>query len=107
MAEARTIHWPGYSGQKYLYYIYPIGEDFGEMPGNYIFAKETKPGHHTPIYAGETGDLSERFDNHHKMHCILRNGATHIHVHASSEDEEVRCAEEADIIAKWGPGCNG
>ena len=38
---------------------------------NYLFARKTEKGTFTPIYAGETGDISERFDNHHKMPCII------------------------------------
>jgi hypothetical protein len=102
-----TIDWPGASGQTYRYWIYRMGTALQAKPGNYIFAKETSPGRWAPIYAGETGDLDLRFDNHHKATCITRNGATHIHAHVSSADEKVRRAEEADIVAKWNPTCNG
>ena len=102
-----TIEWAGKSGRTYKYWIHPIGTNFKAVPGNYIFAKETSPGRHMPIYIGETGDLSERFDNHHKMPCIRRQGATHIHVHTTSGGQAVRQREEADLIAKWRPICNG
>ena len=62
----RIIHWSGLSGRQYEYRIYPLGTNFKAVPGNYIFAKETAQGRHSPIYIGETADLSERFDNHHK-----------------------------------------
>jgi len=102
-----TINWAGKTGQTYLYYIYPIGSSLKQVPGNYIFAKQTQPGRWTPIYAGETGDLSERFDHHHKMACILQRGATHIHAHASSSDVAKRRLEEKDITDRWNPPCNG
>lgn len=102
----KTIIWTGASGVQYKYWIHPIGTDFKAVPGNYIFARETEPGRHSPIYIGETSDLSERFDNHHKMHCIKRNGATHIHVHQSSNVKEERRQEESDLIARWNPHCN-
>jgi hypothetical protein len=105
--NVKNIIWEGSSGNRYKYWIYPIDTSFKSVPGNYIFAKETRPGTHTPIYAGETSDLSERFDNHHKMLCIKRNGATHIHVHKSDISASTRRAEEADIIRKWNPTCNG
>ena len=104
--QTQTIQWPGQSGSEYKYWIYPIGTGFKEVPGNYIFAKETRPNTWTPIYIGETGDLSERFDNHHKMPCIKRQGATHIHVHTSSANAAVRRTEETDLIIKWDPPCN-
>jgi hypothetical protein len=107
MSTARTIVWPGLSGIQYQYWIYPISDFlFKAEPGNYIFARE-QPDGHVAIYAGETCNLSERFDNHHKLRCILRHGATHIHAHVSAYDDEVRRYEEADIIARWQPLCNG
>ena len=105
MSEPETIVWDGRSGRKYTYWIYRIGTDFNPAPGNYIFARGVGNSY-SPIYVGESGDLSERFDNHHKMACIKRNGATHIHVHANA-NENARLAEEFDIVAKWDPVCNG
>jgi hypothetical protein len=105
MAE-RTIDWDGQSGRKYKYWIYELGTTFKQVPGNYIFARETEPRTFGPIYIGETGDLSERFDNHHKMPCIRKNGATHICAHESSANEKERKAEEADLLAYWSPICN-
>ena len=105
MAE-QTIKWVGRSGKEYTYWIYDIGATFGKSPANYVFAKETKPDTLLAIYIGETGDISERFDNHHKMPCIRQNGATYICAHTSSGDKEVRCEEESDLIANYHPVCN-
>ena len=104
--QAQTFKWPGDSGIEYQYWIYPIGASFKKVPGNYVFAEKTPAGRWTPIYIGETGDLSERFDHHHKMRCIKWNSATHIHVHTSSSDEKARRTEETDLIMKWNPSCN-
>ena len=105
MAE-KTIDWEGASGKKYKYWIYDIGTTFNKSPANYVFAKATKPDALRAIYVGETGDISERFDDHHKMTCIRDNGATHICVHKSSDDKKVRCEEESDLIANYHPVCN-
>ena len=105
MAE-QTIKWIGQSGKEYTYWIYKINTTFSEVPANYIFAKETKPETLLAIYIGETGDISERFDYHHKMDCICQKGATHICVHKASDDKGVRCEEEADLIANYLPYCN-
>lgn len=105
MAE-QTIEWVGQSKTKYKYWVYKIGATFKKAPANYVFAKETDPETLLPIYIGETEDISERFDNHHKMPCILENGATHICVHKSSDDKKVRCEEESDLIANYHPICN-
>jgi hypothetical protein len=102
-----TIKWPGKSGKTYQYWIYPLPPNFSSEPGNYIFAKQTSPGKWTPVYIGQTDDLSERFDDHHKMPCIKSHGATHIHAHKNTNGETTRKAEEADLIARWNPPCNG
>lgn len=102
---AETFEWEGISGGKYKYWIYEIGHEFAAQPANYIFAQE-RPGTWRPIYVGQTGDLSERFDYHHKMDCIRGNGSTHIHAHKSSADEAVRQAEETDLVRRLSPVCN-
>jgi hypothetical protein len=106
MAEVQAIDWPGLSGKTYRYWIYPIGTTFDGKPGNYAFAKESSPNTWVSVYFGQTGDLSERFENHHKASCARRNGATHIHVHMNKDGEAARLREERDLIAKWRPVCN-
>lgn len=102
-----TINWPGQSGTQYQYWIHPIGTEFVPKPGNYVFAKEVRPHHWVPIYIGQTSNLAERFDNHHQMDAIKREGATHIHVHTSSEKQQVRLDEETDLCRRWKTPCNG
>ena len=105
MTDVPTIKWLGASGAEYTYWIYPLGKTF-TGPGNYIFAKETRPGYYAVIYVGETGDLSSRFNDHHRQECISKNGATHFHVHRGSDDGQVRRNEETDIRNQWNPPCN-
>lgn len=100
------INWPGVSGKSYEYYIHPLNTEFKAAPGNYCIAKEIEPGRFRPLYFGETANLSERFDNHHKWPCFIRNGATHIHAHVNLY-QEARLSEESDLIRKWDPTCNG
>ena len=107
MAEILTINWAGTSGKKYTYWIYEIGTSFKSIPGNYIFAKETKPNTWAAVYIGQTSDLSERLDNHDEMPCVKRNGGTHIHAHVNNGEPAVRLAEERDLISRWSPTCNG
>ena len=107
MADAPTIDWADKSGRTYRYWIYEYPASLKAEAGNYIFAKESTPGRWTPIYIGQTGNLDERFDDHHKMPCIKRNGATHIHAQMNNGGETARLAEEADLIARWNPTCNG
>lgn len=107
MADERTIQWEGQSGRSYKHWIYTIGTSFQDKGGNYIYAKETKPKHWVPVYIGE-GNLADRsdLDDHHKAGCIRRNGATHIHAHLNS-DEQDRLAEERDLVERLKPVCNG
>jgi predicted GIY-YIG superfamily endonuclease len=103
--EARTILWPGQSGNKYNYSIYEIGTNFNDVAGNYVYAEETKPNSWSPKYFGQTNNLKNRLSNHEKETCATRNGATHIHVHANSS-ETSRLSEEKDLIVNWKPPCN-
>lgn len=103
---ADTIIWTGASGKEYQYWIYPLNTKLDQKPGNYCVARESQPGRFIPLYFGETADLSERFDNHHKAPCFARNGATHVHAHLNAS-QDARLTEEADLIKRWNPTCNG
>ena len=106
MKATRTCVWQGASGRSYEYWVYPWPTEFKNVPGNYIFAKVNSRNLWEAVYIGETSDLSERFDKHHAMPCINRNGVTHIHVHANNDGATARRKEEADLIAKYSPVCN-
>lgn len=98
--------WTGASGTRYQYWVYPADQEFDAVPGNYIFVALVS-NEWIPIYAGQTKDLSERLDDHHKEQCIDRHGATHIHVRVNNGDEQARLDEEDDIIRNYQPPCNG
>lgn len=106
MDDAKQIKWPGQSGREYVYWIYPIGTSFKELPGNYVFARESRPGYWVPVYMGQTENLNQRLENHEKEACARRNGATHIHAHTNSAGEASRRAEERDLVTRWKPVCN-
>jgi predicted GIY-YIG superfamily endonuclease len=100
------IYWKGASGERYGYWIHIIGATFEDSPGNYIYAKETRPGYWSPVYIGQTSSLADRLADHENETCAKRNGATHIHTHTSSEVDRVRISEETDLIKVWNPICN-
>ncbi|MCA8899725.1 MAG: GIY-YIG nuclease family protein [Hyphomonas sp.] len=102
---ASTIDWEGASGKKYRYEIHPMSASFVAKAGNYVFAKETNPGYWAPVYIGQTENLSERFDSHHKIDAARRNGATHIHAHLNPYKSD-RLDEETDLVRRWNPPCN-
>ena len=105
MAKEGTIIWKGKSGNEYRYDIYPINTQFNNVPANYVFMKKLENGNYTCIYFGITKDLSERFDNHHAMPCIKKNGATHVGIHQNSKETD-REKQESDLLASYNTVCN-
>ena len=91
---ADEVVWTGESGTRYTYYVH-----------SWPISCTNAQNQWEPIYIGQTGDLSERFDSHHAMDCIDREGATHIHVHLNSSAEETRREEERDLIDSYDPPC--
>jgi hypothetical protein len=101
MAKIGTMSVVGKSGTKYVFNLYPIGTNFKAVGAVYIITKRTaKPdggGNHTSLYVGETGDLSTRFDDHHKQSCFDRNGANCIGAHQDGSADS-RLSKESDIL---------
>ena len=108
MAEPE-IYWTGASQKRYGYWSYPLlftcnaGQN-----GNYIFTKVVN-NVWVPIYIGQ-GDLNERINDPTHSECAAAKGATHVHVHTNSSEQD-RLVEEADILANhpnaYAPtGCN-
>lgn len=105
MAKETSVTLKGASGRAYEFDVFPWGTSFKPLGGIYTVLKKIPPNFHIQ-YVGQTGDLSSRFDNHHKQSLFDRNGKTHIAVHLESS-EPMRLAKEADLIASYNPGCNG
>jgi hypothetical protein len=98
MAEHLICNWTGASGASYKFYIWELPVNFNEgQNGNYIYSKRNAAGRWVPIYIGQ-GDLKDRSENHHKSSCISSKGATHIHVHLNSTEND-RLTEEQDLLA--------
>ncbi len=111
MANSEKCTWVGDSGTEYSYFVHALPVNFDpNQSGNYIFSKKNDRGKWVPIYIGE-GDLAERVnDNHHQAACIVRKGATHVHVHLNA-NKASRKAEEEDLLARYTnaytpSGCN-
>lgn len=62
-------------------------------------------GDYSILYIGQTGNLSERFDNHHQAQCFNRNGKTHVAVRGEGSEQR-RLAIETDLIRKYQTSCN-
>jgi hypothetical protein len=109
MAKIGTATAKGISGTSYSFNVYPITESFKAIGAVYIITKRTpKPdggGEHKFVYIGQTGDLSERFNDHHKDACFQKQGANYIWVHAN-QSEERRFDIETDLCRYHDAPCN-
>jgi hypothetical protein len=109
MGKIADATFTGASGKKYSFEVYPFGTTFTAVGAVYAFTVRTVSkgkGTHSFVYIGQTGDLSERFENHHKAKCITKNNPTCICVHGDS-NEKSRLDIEADLLAKNTTLCNG
>lgn len=99
----------GKSGSVYGFDVYTYDTTFNAVRAVYAVTNRHQNNAgtmtHTLIYVGQTGDLSERFDDHHKARCFERNGANCIGVHRDN-DEDSRLSKEADLLEQWSTSCN-
>ncbi|MFA7682413.1 MAG: hypothetical protein WCX61_05290 [Candidatus Peribacteraceae bacterium] len=110
-AKIGTVTFTGKSGNTYEFGIYLIDTSFKKNYGAVYFItrryKKTDGGHsHKEIYVGQTSDLSERFDDHHKWDCFVKNGANCACIYGEG-NELVRLRIEQDLIKNYDPPCNG
>ncbi|MBN2357011.1 hypothetical protein JXO59_12920 [candidate division KSB1 bacterium] len=103
MMHTTTINWAGASGNKYLYWIYPIDASIKDHPGNFILSKRTQYGFWIPCFVGETEHLKKCLRWLENDSVVRRFGATHVHVHLSAESEAARKAEVQDLLRMWNP----
>jgi len=89
---------------QYDYYI--VTSPLPAAAGNYCFAVRSPDGLFTPLYFGETGDLSTRFRDHHTLDAALQLGMTHLLAARVAGGVDVRCQEEEDLISFWNPVLN-
>lgn len=101
MSQKSSITATGASGITYTFTLHALNTNFRAVGGVYLILKQN-----TVLYVGQTGDLSGRFDAHHKQLCWLRNGADRMAVIGLSTEKE-RLALETDLIANYNPSCNG
>lgn len=107
MDEDNSLEVTGQSGKTYKYRVYEMGTKFKQVPANYVVLKKSATRDKWGlVYAGETDDLSVRFEEHPKILCMRNNDASHIAVHGGSQERTVRLQEVSDIIEKWTPICN-
>jgi hypothetical protein len=97
-------HFRGLSGNWYRYI--PMIPHHWKNPANYMFARISGQYWFIP-YIGQTGDSSDRFPKHDRWQEAVRDyGVTHVLMHFSSSDLDVRETEERDLIASLDPPMN-
>ena len=110
MKKNGTLILKGALGIEYTLDVYPYGTIFDAIGTVYYISGRTEKadgtGSHDQIYIGETEDLSERFDNHHKETCFKMYSANCINIYEES-DEGKRLNIEKDLIDAYNPPCNG
>lgn len=97
MARLSTLNLTGASGREYTFNVYPLNTEFAEIPAVYAVTKRYKRSDgvwaHDVDYVGQTGNLPERFEGHHKADCFRRHGANCVCVHRDTS-EASRLAKE-------------
>jgi hypothetical protein len=105
MAKLGSMMIKGASGTTYEFTVYSGDTLFKPVGSVYVVSKRTPKrdggGEHDFLYIGEAGDLSERFDDHHKQRCFDTHGANCISVLPKTREDE-RLRIEEDILGNGG-----
>ena len=105
MPKVGTISVTGASGRTYVFDVYPWGTQFNPVGAVYLVLRKNQI-NYSILYIGQTGDLSERFDDHHKRPCFDRNNKTHVGIYLESSESK-RLGVESDLLGRHSPPCNG
>ena len=110
MAKLGTLTLTGASGSTYDFVVYGADTTWNEgvMCVYYVSERTEKSdgtGTHSNIYVGQTEDIKDRFDDHHKQRCFEAHGYNAISVLIES-NEFARLAIEGDLIDALNPPCN-
>lgn len=105
MVQQAKLPLVGATKRSYGFQVYTWGTNFNRAGAVYAVLKQTSPGRYQVIYIGQTGDLSQRFNDHHKQGCFDRNGKTHIGVYPEPTESK-RFDVETDLVRNYNPTCN-
>ena len=104
-AQYSTTILTGDSGDDYIFEIHALDADLDAIAAVYAVTR-TEDDEHVVLYLGHTGDLSDRFDGHHKSECFDDNEADCLCLHRD-ENKRSRLRKEADLMIRYRPMCNG
>ena len=112
----KTTTIKGESGKEYRFSLYTferfedVKTGWKQIPALYLFSRrELSNGayYHTYLYLGETGDLSQRFHNHHKETELVQQGTNCIGLYLNvPQNEDERKLLEKDILSAYKFPCN-
>jgi hypothetical protein len=104
------VLWVGASGRQYALELYPIGTQFKDLAGVYIFCRPAPTGQFQAVYIGQTDNfrrrLTEQLRNHHQWVAICGQRATHICVLQVPQGDAARLAIETDLRRGISTPCN-
>lgn len=104
-----TITLEGESGEKFPFLIYQIGTQFERIGAVYYVSRRIEDIYgskvHSPLYIGETDDLSSALQNHSRRECFDQEEANCISIYPCEEQQQ-RLQITDDLIANYGPICN-
>jgi hypothetical protein len=110
MTKLSTLTLTGVSGAEYLFDVYEADSNWNYAVEcvyyiSHRYQKADRGWSHTTIYIGETEDLRERLEDHHKQSCFDRHNYNAVSVH--QDRSSVRRLEiETDLIEALSPPCN-
>ncbi len=103
------VNWKGASGASYAFWLHPIGTNYFELPGVYVFCT-LAGGLWYAKYVGETDNfarrLSDELKSHHRWDSIRAHGATHICTRVVEGGNAERLRIETDLRHGLNPPCN-
>ena len=109
MPSLGSTAFKGRSGRAYRFKVYALGTKLRRLSGVYVVTKRRRNEQgkygHIALYVGQTEDLSQPFDQHHKAAEFLRRGANSICLQ-SDDSEDSRVVKQGDLVAALRPACN-
>ena len=110
MTKIEDFAFYGTSGHQYIFQVYPIGTEFKDIGGVYIFTRREMNSNgnvmHNLLYIGQTNSLPDRITRfHHKWEGIVRNGGNCVCVY-SELNHPNRNTIENDLIHNYQPPLN-
>ena len=110
MSKIEDFAFYGASGGPYIFQVYPIGTEFREIGGVYIFTRREINAsggvvHHL-LYIGQSVSFPRRLTRlHEKWEGVLRNRGNCVCVYSES-DAWTRNSIETDLTQKYQPPLN-